>query len=64
MEFWAYSDGSPGWPVWLRVYGTGQPITDQITRHHGTAITDDGLLVWHLLGAHGVSGGIIREESR
>lgn len=62
VEFWAYSDGSPGWCTWLRVYGTGHPITDRISRHHGTAIAAGGALVWHLLEGHGITGEIVRER--
>ncbi|GGM53456.1 hypothetical protein ACFFX1_54890 [Dactylosporangium sucinum] len=32
----------------LRVYGTGQPITEPV-RHIGTAIMPGGAFVWHLM---------------
>ena len=60
VEFWAFD--RIGLSRWLRVYGTGQPITDGIVAHHGTVITADGQLVWHLLQASWVSGEIVRAE--
>ena len=64
VEFWAYSDGSSGRAVWLRVFGTDEPITDQISRHHGTAIAAGGSPAWHLLEAHGITGELVREDER
>jgi len=58
VEFWAFSGGPTFRQRWLRVYGTGQPITDGIWQYHGAAITADGALVWHLLEANWVNGKI------
>jgi hypothetical protein len=58
VEFWAFADGPTTRRRWLRVYGTGQPITDGIWAHLGTAMAADGRLVWHLLEANWVEGKI------
>ena len=36
----------------FQVVGTGQPIPVPLGRHHGTALTPDGALVWHVLENH------------
>lgn len=36
----------------FQIVGTGQPIPAWLDRHHGTAISSDGQLVWHLLENH------------
>lgn len=36
----------------FQIVGTGQPIPLWLDRHHGTAITPDGMLVWHVLENH------------
>ncbi|MGW7630493.1 DUF7352 domain-containing protein [Streptomyces griseoincarnatus] len=36
----------------FQIVGTGQPIPLWLERHHGTAITPDGQLVWHVLENH------------
>ncbi|MEW2187686.1 hypothetical protein AB0900_30845 [Streptomyces cellulosae] len=36
----------------FQIVGTEQPIPLWLERHHGTAITPDGQLVWHVLENH------------
>ncbi|GAA2608642.1 hypothetical protein GCM10010399_44340 [Dactylosporangium fulvum] len=51
VEVWTlHSDAKPetARTLTLRVYGTGQPITEPV-RHVGTAIAPGGALVWHLM---------------
>lgn len=36
----------------FQIFGTGQPIPVWLGRHHGTAITPDDQLVWHVLENH------------
>lgn len=36
----------------FQIVATGQPIPVSLARHHGTAITPDGQLVWHVLENH------------
>lgn len=48
VEFWAPNDPyAPRYPRNFRAYGTGQ-LTEDGLRWHGTAITANGQLVWHL----------------
>ncbi|GAA0720018.1 hypothetical protein Drose_06300 [Dactylosporangium roseum] len=51
VEVWTlHSDAKPETAVTrtLRVYGTGQPVTEPV-QHVGTAIVPGGALVWHLM---------------
>lgn len=36
----------------FQIVGTGQPIPIWLGRHHHTAISPDGMLVWHVLENH------------
>jgi hypothetical protein len=36
----------------VQIVATGQPIPVYLDRHHGTAISLDGKLVWHVLENH------------
>lgn len=50
IEFWALAN--PGHPVLthrFRVFGTGYRIPVASYLHWGTAFTDNGALVWHLI---------------
>jgi hypothetical protein len=47
VELWAIS-GGPTATRGFRVFGTGQPLPDNV-KHIGTAIPPGGQLVWHLL---------------
>lgn len=33
----------------FQIVGTGHPIPTWLSRHHATALTPDGLLVWHVI---------------
>lgn len=49
VELWVLDD--PEQPLTthsFRVFGTGQPLTDDVSQHIGTAITPSGRFVWHL----------------
>lgn len=44
-----HDDEAPPAPVTVRVFGTGQPLPDEPTRHVGTAILRGAwLAVWHV----------------
>lgn len=47
VELWAL-DGGPTVTRGFRVFGTGQPLPDDV-QHVGTAIPPGGRLVWHLM---------------
>jgi hypothetical protein len=56
VDVWyqARPDGMESMRRSFQIVGTGQPIPthlaiDTIGRHHGTAISPDGQLVWHVL---------------
>ncbi|WP_455770902.1 DUF7352 domain-containing protein [Streptomyces chartreusis] len=36
----------------FQVVGTGQPLPPALDRHHRTAVSPDGQLVWHVLEIH------------
>lgn len=50
VELWVSSDGMSTYQLDLCVYGTGQPFPPgEHLQHRGTAITPNGLFVWHLM---------------
>jgi hypothetical protein len=50
VEFWAvHNPASQQRPRRFRIYGTGQPLPDGPFTWHGTTITANGHLVWHLI---------------
>lgn len=58
VEVWTLETTGPDWPSQnavktrtVRVYGTGQPISEADSEHIGTALTPGGALVWHVFGA-------------
>jgi hypothetical protein len=59
VEFWtlAHSGVIPDIHR-LRVFGTGHRIPLSSYLHHGTAFTEGGSLVWHLIEDLSVFGGI------
>lgn len=48
VEIWVIHGSQAASRRGFRVYGTGQPIPDDVT-HVGTAIPPGGDLVWHLM---------------
>lgn len=36
----------------FQIVATGQPFPPHLGRHHATAVTPDGMLVWHVLENH------------
>jgi hypothetical protein len=48
VELWALNSGGPTVTRGFRVFGTGQPLPDNVG-HIGTAIAPGGQLVWHLM---------------
>lgn len=48
IEVWALHTDEPAETRSFRVYGTGQPMPDNLD-HVGTALAPGGQLVWHLM---------------
>jgi len=48
VEVWARHTDRPQTTRSFRVYGTGQPLPDNL-EHVGTALAPGGQLVWHLM---------------
>lgn len=48
VEIWALHTDGPAVPRSFRVYGTGQPLPEDVT-YRGTVLTGGGGLVWHLM---------------
>lgn len=49
VELWALHTEGPELHRAFRVFGTGQPLPPEPTRHVGTALAAEGRLVWHVM---------------
>lgn len=54
VDVWylARHDGDEPMRRSFQIVGTGQPFPTWLSRHHKTAITPDGQLVWHVVENH------------
>ncbi|MEW2402190.1 hypothetical protein [Streptomyces sp. NPDC046862] len=51
--YWARRDQTvPHMRRSFQIVATGQPVPPHLGTHHATAVTGDGMLVWHVLENH------------